>query len=63
MNGQPETLQSFDALVLADAMVPIREGLNLLKQSSVPVHVIGDAKDPRHLMYAISEGEEVGRAL
>ena len=40
-----------------------REGLNLLGQSDVPVHLIGDVKDPRHLMYAISEAEEVGRDL
>jgi 2,4-dienoyl-CoA reductase-like NADH-dependent reductase (Old Yellow Enzyme family)/NADPH-dependent 2,4-dienoyl-CoA reductase/sulfur reductase-like enzyme len=63
VNGRPETLEPFDTFVLAETMVPLREGLNLIRKNSVPVHVIGDAKSPRHLMYAISEGEEIGRSV
>ncbi len=61
VNGRLETLKPFDAVVLADVMAPLREGINLLRKRNLPVHIIGDAKSPRHLMYAISEGEEVGR--
>lgn len=61
VNGRLKTLEPFDAIVLADAMAPLREGVNLLRKHNLPVHIIGDAKSSRHLMYAISEGEEVGR--
>jgi 2,4-dienoyl-CoA reductase-like NADH-dependent reductase (Old Yellow Enzyme family)/thioredoxin reductase len=56
-------LGGFESVVLADTFVSLREAANLLKRHPAPVHFIGDAKQPRHLMYAISEGEEVGRAL
>jgi len=59
----PETLCAFDTIVLADNFEPVRESANLLKKRGIPVHFIGDAKQPRHLMYAVSEGEEVARAL
>ncbi len=62
-SGQPHTLTDFDTMVLAEARTPVREALNLFKAYDAPVHVIGDAKSPRHLMMAISEGEEIAREL
>jgi thioredoxin reductase len=56
-------LAGFETVVLADTFVSLKEAANLLKQHPARVHFIGDAKQPRHLMYAISEGEELGREL
>jgi 2,4-dienoyl-CoA reductase-like NADH-dependent reductase (Old Yellow Enzyme family)/thioredoxin reductase len=56
-------LNGFDTLVLAEKMTPIRKPLEMFKGMGLPVHVIGDAKNPRILMHAISEGEELGRSL
>jgi len=61
--GRRKELKGFDSVVLADTFVSLREAANLLKGYSARVHFIGDAKQPRHLMYAISEGEELGRTL
>ena len=60
---QAAELSGFDAVVLADTFVSLREAANRAKGHRARVHFIGDAKQPRHLMYAISEGEELGRAL
>lgn len=56
-------LRGFECVVLADTFVSLREAANLMKRHPPAVHFIGDARHPRHLMYAISEGEELGRAL
>jgi pyruvate/2-oxoglutarate dehydrogenase complex dihydrolipoamide dehydrogenase (E3) component len=56
-------LSGFDSVVLADTFVSLREAANLMKRHKARVHFIGDAKQPRHVMYAISEGEELGREL
>ncbi len=61
--GRSYTLIDFDTLVLAEAQTSVRDAMNLLKTSKAQVHIIGDAKHPRHLMMAINEGEEMGRAL
>lgn len=61
--GQTHILNGFHSVVLADTFVPLRDCANAIKQSGRRVHFIGDAKKPRHLMYAISEGEELGRSL
>jgi pyruvate/2-oxoglutarate dehydrogenase complex dihydrolipoamide dehydrogenase (E3) component len=62
-DGQIQTLAPFDTVVLADGFTSLREAANLLKGRGIETHFIGDAKHPRHLMYAISEAEEIGRAL
>jgi 2,4-dienoyl-CoA reductase-like NADH-dependent reductase (Old Yellow Enzyme family) len=61
--GRRQELRGFDTVVLADTFVSLREAANLTKGRPARVHFIGDAKQPRHLMYAISEAEELGRAL
>jgi hypothetical protein len=63
-NGEQRMeLRGFKSVVLADTFVSLREAANLMKRHPARVHFIGDSKQPRHLMYAISEGEELGRAL
>lgn len=58
-----EVIGPCDTLVLADRFVPLRDAAKLLKRRKIPIQFIGDAKEPRHLMYAMSEGEEIGRSL
>jgi 2,4-dienoyl-CoA reductase-like NADH-dependent reductase (Old Yellow Enzyme family)/thioredoxin reductase len=61
--GREHTLAPLDTIVLADRFSPLREAANLLKGRGIETHFIGDAKQPRHLMYAVSEAEEIGRSL
>lgn len=61
--GEKVTLDGFDAVVVAEAMAPVRDAATWLKGKNVEVHVIGDAKSPRNLMLAQSEAEEIGRSL
>ena len=60
---QTMELRGFESVVLADTFVSLREAANLIKPHRARIHFIGDARQPRHLMYAISEGEELGRTL
>jgi 2,4-dienoyl-CoA reductase-like NADH-dependent reductase (Old Yellow Enzyme family)/thioredoxin reductase len=63
VDKRSEVIGPCDTLVLADRFVPLRDAAKLLKRREIPIHFIGDAKAPRHLMYAMSEGEEIGRSL
>ena len=45
--GNPETLQGFDTVVVAEGMVPVRDVKQMLAGKGIDVHVIGDAKEPR----------------
>ncbi len=60
--GEPYELTGFDAVVISEKHQPVREAKKLEKGTDVKFYVVGDAKEPRHLMYCISEGEETGRA-
>jgi hypothetical protein len=44
-------------------MRAVRDARQLLNGCKAELHIIGDAKSPRNLMLAISEGEELARAL
>ena len=44
-------------------MTSIRKASEIFKDTHIPVHVIGDAKSPLILMHAISEAEDIGRAV
>ena len=61
--GGREELSGFDTVVVAEGGESVREALPLLRRLDRPVHIIGDAKSARHLMFAISEGEETARSL
>ena len=57
------SLDGFDTLVLAEKMTPIRKPAERFKTRNMATHLIGDAKHPRTIQHAISEGEELGRSL
>nr|MDJ0887583.1 FAD-dependent oxidoreductase [Desulfobacterales bacterium] len=61
--GQAYALNGLDALVVSEGMTPIREARALFKGRTIDVHLIGDAREARNLMLAISEGEEIARTL
>lgn len=61
--GETRDLTGFDALVLAEAMTPIREVVATVKAHHLPLSLIGDAKQPRTIMHAIEEGEAAGRDI
>ncbi|MBC2735145.1 MAG: FAD-dependent oxidoreductase [Desulfobacteraceae bacterium] len=58
-----DVLEDMDALVISEGMTAIRPDRRLFKDRVTAVHLIGDAKEPRNLMLAIAEGEELGRSL
>jgi hypothetical protein len=61
--GVTKTIEDMDALVIAEGMTAIRPDRRLFADRPIAVHMIGDAKEPRSLMLAIAEGEELGRTL
>ena len=61
--GNPETLEGFDTVVVAEGMAPVRDARQMLAARKVDIHMIGDAKEPRNLMLAMSEAEEIARSL
>jgi 2,4-dienoyl-CoA reductase-like NADH-dependent reductase (Old Yellow Enzyme family)/thioredoxin reductase len=63
ISGDTSDMTGHDALVLAEAMTPIREVVQAVKARHLPLTLIGDVKQPRTIMHAIAEGEEVGRDL
>lgn len=62
-NGEEMTLSGFDTVVISEKHQPVRDMKQLEKKSSARFHLIGDAKTPRHLMYCISEAEEIARIV
>jgi 2,4-dienoyl-CoA reductase-like NADH-dependent reductase (Old Yellow Enzyme family)/thioredoxin reductase len=61
--GAVEIIEGMDALVIAEGMTAIRPDRRLFTDRPIAVHTIGDAKEPRNLMLAIAEGEELGRTI
>lgn len=60
--GEQIALTNFDTVVISEKHVSIREMKNIEKEANCEFHFIGDAKSPRHLMYCISEAEEIARS-
>lgn len=61
-DGRKELLSGFETVVIAEAMAPVRDARKLLKDFKGEVHIIGDVKSPRNLMFCISEAEELFRS-
>ncbi len=61
--GGEAELTGYDTVIVAEGGESMREALPILKKINVPIHIIGDAKTARHLMFAIAEGEEAARSL
>ncbi len=57
------TLSGFDTVVISEKQQAVRDMKQLENQCSAKFHFIGDAKSPRHLMYCISEAEEIARSV
>ncbi|MCP4023760.1 MAG: FAD-dependent oxidoreductase [Desulfobacteraceae bacterium] len=55
-------LNNFDTVVISEKHSPIRDAKKLERKTNAEFHFIGDAKSPRHLMYCISEAEEIARS-
>ncbi|WP_022666653.1 FAD-dependent oxidoreductase [Desulfospira joergensenii] len=65
VKGESEavTLAGFDTVVISEKQQPVRDAKKLEKESRAKFHFIGDAKSPRHLMYCISEAEEIACSI
>jgi len=61
--GNDMTLDGFDSVVISEKQSSIRDAKKLEKKVKATFHLIGDAKSPRHLMYCISEAEEIARSI
>ena len=61
-NGDERTLTGFDSVVISEKQSSIRDAKKFEKKTKAKFHLIGDAKSPRHLMYCISEAEEIARS-
>jgi pyruvate/2-oxoglutarate dehydrogenase complex dihydrolipoamide dehydrogenase (E3) component len=59
-DDQPETLRGIDTIVLAAGTQPDNVLMDRLQGKSIPVYMIGDAKNPGNAVQAIAEGAEVG---
>ncbi|MCA1784562.1 MAG: NAD(P)/FAD-dependent oxidoreductase, partial [Desulfobacteraceae bacterium] len=62
-NGKKEALHGWDTVVISEKHQAVRTAKILEKESRARFHLIGDAKTPRHLMYCISEAQELARSL
>jgi len=62
-NGDEKTLTGFDSVVISEKQSSIRDAKKFEKKVKAKFHLIGDAKSPRHLMYCISEAEEIARSI
>ncbi|MFC1943950.1 FAD-dependent oxidoreductase [Chloroflexota bacterium] len=62
-DGGEESIVSADCVVLARGVKPVDELSEAIKDKVAEVYVIGDAKEPRQALEAISEGMEVGRNI
>jgi 2,4-dienoyl-CoA reductase-like NADH-dependent reductase (Old Yellow Enzyme family)/thioredoxin reductase len=57
------TLQDFDDLIISVGMRSVRAVANLLSATDAELHIIGDAKSPRYLLYSQIEADALGRSL
>jgi 2,4-dienoyl-CoA reductase-like NADH-dependent reductase (Old Yellow Enzyme family)/thioredoxin reductase len=62
-NGKKEALHGWDTVVISEKHQAVRTAKILEKESRAQFHLIGDAKTPRHLMYCISEAQELARSI
>ncbi len=62
-NGQEVVLDHFQSVVISEKQTSIKDAVRLGKKTDAEFHLIGDAKSPRHLMYCISEAQEIARSL
>ncbi len=56
-------LSGFTDLIVSEKMRSNRNAANLFETRDIELHIIGDAKNPRENLFAIAEGDEVGRLI
>jgi 2,4-dienoyl-CoA reductase-like NADH-dependent reductase (Old Yellow Enzyme family)/thioredoxin reductase len=57
------TLEGFEDVIISEGMRPLRDVANIFKKNDLEVHIIGDAKAPRYLLYSQSEADELGHSI
>lgn len=57
--GDEISLTGFTSVVISEKHSSIRDAKKLESKTRAKFHIIGDAKSPRHLMYCISEAQEL----
>jgi NAD(H)-dependent 7beta-hydroxy-3-oxo-delta4-cholenoic acid oxidoreductase len=62
-DGQEETIEGMDHIVLACGTRPVDHLSDKIRNKVPEVHVIGQAREECRALEAISEGAEVGRAI
>ncbi|MBW1903104.1 MAG: FAD-dependent oxidoreductase [Deltaproteobacteria bacterium] len=62
-NGQEEAIRGMDSMILAMGTRSVDDLSEKIKDSVSEVYVIGDAKAPRKVFEAISEGSAIGRRI
>ena len=58
-----KSVEGCPMVVISEKHVPIREMSQLEGRTEATFHYIGDASSPRHLMFCISEAEEIARSI
>lgn len=61
-NSDSCSISECDMVVISEKYTPIRDIKKFESMTPADFHFIGDAKSPRHLMYCISEAEEIARS-
>jgi NADPH-dependent 2,4-dienoyl-CoA reductase/sulfur reductase-like enzyme len=62
-DGKEDVIQGIDYIVLAMGMKSVEDLSTQIKGTGTEIYVIGDAKEPRKIIHAISEGAEIGRRI
>ncbi|SLM32276.1 2,4-dienoyl-CoA reductase (NADPH) [Desulfamplus magnetovallimortis] len=62
-NSELMTIEPCNMVVISEKQISIREFARIESTSSAKFHYIGDASSPRHLMFCISEAEEIARSI
>ncbi|MBF0202817.1 MAG: FAD-dependent oxidoreductase, partial [Desulfamplus sp.] len=60
--NQSSFIDECDMVVISEKHISIRDIKKFEPITRAEFHFIGDAKSPRHLMYCVSEAEEIARA-
>jgi pyruvate/2-oxoglutarate dehydrogenase complex dihydrolipoamide dehydrogenase (E3) component len=62
-DGQEEAIRGMDSMIVAMGTRSVDDLSEEIKDSVAEVYVIGDAKEPRKVLEAITEGSAVGRRI
>jgi pyruvate/2-oxoglutarate dehydrogenase complex dihydrolipoamide dehydrogenase (E3) component len=62
-DGKEETIRGFDTIILAAGAKPVDQLSEKLRGKVAEVYVIGDAQEPRKVVFATHEAAEVARKI